>query len=232
MKKSLLGAGFILLAVYILFRDAFLWPTWGLPLWTLLFVLGFGYGAVQNALRRNYTSAYVCGVIALIILERHYDWLNVGTGTLVLAAVLAGIGLGMIFKPLLLQNRSFGFQFNNHREDILGDDFVGYKGNDTVFGNTTRYINDEDLTKVTGNLVFSGSSIYFANATILGDKAFYSGDAVFSNVKLYVPKDWNVEFAGDKVFSSIKTYPSPNPSGKTLVITGDYVFSNLEVFYI
>jgi hypothetical protein len=45
-------------------------------------------------------------------------------------------------------------------------------------------------------------------------------------------KDWNVEFAGDKVFSSIKTYPSPNPSGKTLVITGDYVFSNLEVFYI
>lgn len=229
MKKTLLGAGLILLAVYILFRDAFLWPTWGLSLWTLLFVLGFGYGAVQNALRRNYTSAYVCGIIALIILERHYGWLNVGTGTLVLAAVLAGIGLGMIFKPVLYR---FDFQYGPHREDVLEDDFVGEKGNDTIFGNTTRYINDEDLTKVTGNLVFSGSSIYFANATILGDKAFYSGDAVFSNVKLYVPKDWNVEFAGDKVFSSIKTYPSPNPSGKTLVITGDYVFSNLEVFYI
>ena len=229
MKKSLLGAGFILLAVYILFRDAFLWPTWGLPLWTLLFVLGFGYGAVQNALRRNYTSAYVCGVIALIILERHYGWLNVGTGTLVLAAVLAGIGLGMIFKPVMFR---FDYKFNSEGDQIVGGDFVGEKGNDTVFGNSTRYINDENLTKVTGNLVFSGSSIYFANATILGDKAFYSGDAVFSNVKLYVPKDWNVEFAGDKVFSSIKTYPSPNPSGKTLVITGDYVFSNLEVFYI
>ena len=229
MKKSLLGAGFILLAVYILFRDILLLPDFGISLWTLLFVLGFGYGAVQNALRRNYTSAYVCGVIALIILERHYGWLNVGTGTLVLAAVLAGIGLGMIFKPVLYR---FDFQYGPHREDVLEDDFVGEKGNDTIFGNTTRYINDEDLTKVTGNLVFSGSSIYFANATILGDKAFYSGDAVFSNVKLYVPKDWNVEFAGDKVFSSIKTYPSPNPSGKTLVITGDYVFSNLEVFYI
>ena len=229
MKKSLLGAGFILLAVYILFRDILLLPDFGISLWTLLFVLGFGYGAVQNALRRNYTSAYVCGVIALIILERHYGWLNVGTGTLVLAAVLAGIGLGMIFKPALY---CFDFQYGPHREDVLEDDFVGEKGNDTIFGNTTRYINDEDLTKVTGNLVFSGSSIYFANATILGDKAFYSGDAVFSNVKLYVPKDWNVEFAGDKLFSSIKTYPSPNPSGKTLVITGDYVFSNLEVFYI
>ena len=229
MKKSLLGAGFILLAAYILFRDTLLLPDFGISLWTLLFVIGFGYGAVQNVLRRNYTSAYVCGVIALIILERHYGWLNVGTGTLVLAAVLAGIGLGMIFKPVLYR---FDFQYGPHREDVLEDDFVGEKGNDTIFGNTTRYINDENLTRVTGNLVFSGSSIYFANATILGDKAFYSGDAVFSNVKLYVPKDWNVEFAGDKVFSSIKTYPSPNPSGKTLVITGDYVFSNLEVFYI
>ena len=229
MKKTLLGAGLILLAAYILFRDAFLWPTWGLPLWTLIFVLGFGYGAVQNALRRNYTSAYVCGVIALIILERHYGWLNVGTGTLVLAAVLAGIGLGMIFKPVMFR---FDYKFNSEGDQIVGGDFVGEKGNDTVFGNSTRYINDENLTKVTGNLVFSGSSIYFANATILGDKAFYSGDAVFSNVKLFVPKDWNVEFAGERVFSSIKTYPNHNPGGKTLVITGEYVFSNLEVFYI
>ena len=229
MKKTLLGAGFILLAVYILFRDAFLWPTWGLPLWTLLFVLGFGYGAVQNALRRNYTSAYVCGVIALIILERHYGWLNVGTGTLVLAAVLAGIGLGMIFKPVMFR---FDYKFNSEGDQIVGGDFVGEKGNDTVFGNSTRYINDENLTKVTGNLVFSGSSIYFANATIQGGEAIYSGDAVFSNVKLFVPKDWNVEFAGVRVFSSIKTYPNHNPGGKTLVITGEYVFSNLEVFYI
>ena len=229
MKKTLLGAGLILLAAYILFRDAFLWPTWGLPLWTLIFVLGFGYGAVQNALRRNYTSAYVCGVIALIILERHYGWLNVGTGTLVLAAVLAGIGLGMIFKPVMFR---FDYKFNSEGDQIVGGDFVGEKGNDTVFGNSTRYINDENLTKVTGNLVFSGSSIYFANATIQGGEAIYSGDAVFSNVKLFVPKDWNVEFAGVRVFSSIKTYPNHNPGGKTLVITGEYVFSNLEVFYI
>ena len=229
MKKTLLGAGLILLAAYILFRDAFLWPTWGLPLWTLLFVLGFGYGAVQNALRRNYTSAYVCGVIALIILERHYGWLNVGTGTLVLAALLAGIGLGMIFKPVMFR---FDYKFNSEGDQIVGGDFVGEKGNDTVFGNSTRYINDENLTKVTGNLVFSGSSIYFANATIQGGEAIYSGDAVFSNVKLFVPKDWNVEFAGERVFSSIKTYPNHNPGGKTLVITGEYVFSNLEVFYI
>ena len=229
MKKTLLGAGLILLAAYILFRDAFLWPTWGLPLWTLIFVLGFGYGAVQNVLRRNYTSAYVCGVIALIILERHYGWLNVGTGTLVLAALLAGIGLGMIFKPVMFR---FDYKFNSEGDQIVGGDFVGEKGNDTVFGNSTRYINDENLTKVTGNLVFSGSSIYFANATIQGGEAIYSGDAVFSNVKLFVPKDWNVEFAGERVFSSIKTYPNHNPGGKTLVITGEYVFSNLEVFYI
>ncbi|RRD31564.1 hypothetical protein EII38_04910 [Streptococcus minor] len=229
MKKSLLGAGLILLAAYILFKDTLLLPDFGISLWTLLFVLGFGFCSLQNLFRRNYTSAYVCGVIALIILERHYNWLNVGTSTLVLAAVLVGVGLSMIFKPILYR---FGVPFSNHDEDIWDDDFIGHKGNDTIFGNTTRYINDENLTRVTGDLVFSGTSIYFANATILGDKAIYSGDAVFSNIKLYVPKDWYVEFAGDKVFSSIKTHPIHHPSGKTLVITGDYVFSHLEVFYI
>ena len=135
----------------------------------------------------------------------------------------------MIFKPVMFR---FDYKFNSEGDQIVGGDFVEEQGNDTVFGNSTRYINDENLTKVTGNLVFSGSSIYFANATIQGGEAIYSGDAVFSNVKLFVPKDWNVEFAGERVFSSIKTYPNHNPGGKTLVITGEYVFSNLEVFYI
>lgn len=229
MKKTFLGVGLLLLAAYILLKDTFLFPDFGISLWTLLFVLGFGYCAIQNIVRRNYTSAYICGVISLIILERHYGWLNVGTGTLVLAAVLAGIGLGMIFKPVLYR---FGFPFESGDDIVLESGFSGAKGNDTVFGNTTRYINDENLTKITGDFVFSGGSIYFANATILGDKAVYSGDVIFSNVKLYVPKTWNVEFLGDRVFSNIKVYPSPNPGEKTLVITGDYVFSGLEVFYI
>lgn len=83
-----------------------------------------------------------------------------------------------------------------------------------------------------GDVVFSSASIYFDNALINGDKATYSGDAVFSSVKLYVPESWRVEMVGDRVFSGINLQPSGHPSEKTLVVTGDFVFSSLTVIYI
>ncbi|MDQ8819713.1 MULTISPECIES: LiaF transmembrane domain-containing protein [Streptococcus] len=229
MRKMFLGVGFILLALYLLFKDRLLLPDLGMSLWTLLLVLGFGYGTVQNIYRRNYISAYVCGIIAFVLLEKHYNWLNISTGTIVIAAVLAGLGLNMIFKP---RHKIYGFESGESTRNTIEGCFFQNHGPDTVFTNATRYINEGNLTNVSGDTVFSGVSIYFVNANMLGDVATYSGDAVFSNVKLYVPKNWNIEFRGDKVFSSIKNHSVENTAEKTLVITGDYVFSQLEIFYV
>ncbi|MHC5879225.1 hypothetical protein ACYT69_09895, partial [Streptococcus pyogenes] len=99
-------------------------------------------------------------------------------------------------KPKSTVSQFKDFQFGDGISDTIHDTidgtFSSNNDSDTVFGNTTRYINDENLTRVGGDVVFSGTSIYFANATILGDQAIYSGDAVFSSIKLYVPKDWHV----------------------------------------
>lgn len=231
MRKTFLGVGFIFLALYLLFKDRLLLPDFGVSFGTLLLVLGFGYGTVQNIYRRNYISAYVCGIIAFILLEKHYNWLNISTGTIVIAAVLAGFGLNMIFKP---RHKIYDFESGESmRNTIEGCFFQNHEPDtDTIFSNVTRYINDSNLTNVSGDTVFSGVSIYFVHANMLGDVATCSGDAVFSSVKLYVPKNWNVEFRGDKVFSSIKNHSVENTAEKTLVITGDYVFSQLEIFYV
>lgn len=231
MRKNLLGIGLVLLAVYLLLKDTFILPDLGIPVWTLIIVVGAIYWAVQNFLRKDYGGSYVCGVIALIVLERHFNWLHVSTGTLIMAAVLAGVGLGMIFKPAL-GHRHYGFDIYQDGDDFFDKDMSEDQGKDTVFGNSTRYINDDNLSRVSGDLVFSGTSIYFANATILGQQAVYTADAVFSTVKLYVPRNWDVQFTGDKVFSMTYIPQSGMSTDKTLVITGDYVFSRLEVFYI
>lgn len=223
MKKTYWGFIFLFLAAYLLLRDTFVIPYFGISFWPLLFIIGFGIGTLQNLVRKNYTSAYICGVITFIILENQFGWFGINTSTIITAAVLAGIGLSMIFKPR-------GKWFS-------GDPFYnGFNGSstgaDTIFGNATRYINDANLIDVDGDVVFSSATFYFDNAVILGDKATYSGDAVFSNVKLFVPKDWNVEFVGDRVFSTIQLYPHATSAEKTLVVTGDFVFSRLQVFYI
>ncbi len=239
MKKTLLGIGLILFAAYVLLRDSLALPSLEIPIWTLIFVIGFGFNALQSLLRRDYMSAYICGVIAFIFLENHYDWLIVGTGTLILAAVLAGIGFSLVWKPkrrsatIKIKEKSIGEHVRDRVFEQVGEKGSDYQksDSDTIFGSKTRYING-DFVDVSGDTVFASTVIYFDNALILGDKGAYSGDAVFSSVKLYVPQDWSVEFVGDQVFSNIKAQPSGMPAEKQLIVTGDFVFSSLEVIYI
>ncbi|KXT77685.1 hypothetical protein [Streptococcus sp. DD13] len=81
-------------------------------------------------------------------------------------------------------------------------------------------------------MVFGSKCLYFDQAVMLGDQATYSGDAVFSTVKLYVPRQWAVDYVGDKILSSIKIVGAPTTSEKQLLVTGDLVFSSMEIHYI
>lgn len=238
MKKTVLGIGLILFAGYVLFRDSLHLPSLDIPIWTLAIVAFFVVNAIQNLMRKDYIGTYVCSAIAFIFLERHYDWLTVGTGTLILAAVLAGIGFSMIFKPkrhsfVTINEKPIGDYVRDRVSESVGEnaDARFHSKSDTVFGNKTRYING-DFVDVAGDVVFSSTTVYFDNAIILGDKATYSGDAVFSSVKLYVPSNWRVEVVGDQVLSGINVPPSVVTPEKILVVTGDFVFSSLTVVYI
>lgn len=231
MKKTLLGLGLIGLAFVILFKD--LIGLEGLPLWPMAGAIGFGILALNNLFDGEWVGAGVLGVLSFSCINSIFDWFEISLGTLILVAVLLGIGFSMILKPkknrIIINGKPLGDYIHEQKSDTLGK---GESNGDTVFGNATRYVNDDNFIDVGGNVVFSGNAIYFDNATILGDVATYSGDAVFSRVTLYVPKNWKVEFTGDRVFSTLDVRPSGELTDKTLMITGDYVFSRLMVVYI
>lgn len=233
MKKTLIGIGLIALAAFLLFRD-YLNIQLDLPIWQLLLALFFAVDAIQNLFRKSYTISLCEAVIVFILLNQHYHWLRVGTGTIVVAGILLCIGIQMIFK----KQKSFGYYRSKSGLDkVVGwakdDDMekVTSSDSDTVFGGSTRYI-DTPVTNVSGDTVFSTSSVYFTEGTILGDKATYSGDTVFSTLKLYVPKTWSVRVTGDTVMSAVKVHPSGAQTDKILEVTGDFVFSRLEVHYL
>lgn len=230
MKKTLLGVGLLLAAVYLLFGHSLPLPDLGISFWSLLFILGFGCLAIQALLRRKWTEAYVFAIITFILLNNQFEWLEVGTGTIVLAAVLAGIGCNFLLTSK--ENKIFikgkPFEFYLHGKHTSSGETAS---SDTVFGSATRYINGE-IGDVSGDVVFASTMLYFDNAQLPTGYATYSGDAVFSSVKLYVPQDWRVEFTGDRVFSNVKMQPQSASSSKVLMITGDLVFSSLEIIYI
>lgn len=231
MKKILLGLVFLFAAIYLLFGDALSMPDLGIPFWSLIFIVGFGFATVQHILRRKWTSAYVFGIITFILLNNQFEWLEVGTGTLILAAILAGMGGNLLLAPKDSKLFIKGKPIEDYIRGRVSTSGASSTNSDTIFGSATRYING-DIGEVGGDLVFASASLYFDNANLPTGYATYSGDAVFSSVKLYLPQDWSVEFRGDRVFSSVKMDNQPSHSDKVLVITGDLVFSSLEVIFI
>lgn len=231
MKKTLLGVGLLLAAVYLLFGHSLPLPDLGISFWSLLFILGFGFLAIQALLRRKWGETYVFAVITFVLLNNQFEWLEVGTGTIVLAAVLAGIGCHFLLtskeNTLFIKGKPIEFYI---REKYASSG-ASSTHSDTVFGSATRYING-DIGDVSGDVVFASTMLYFDNAQLPTGYATYSGDVVFSSVKLYVPQDWRVEFIGDRVFSNVKMQPQSASSSKVLTITGDLVFSSLEIIYI
>lgn len=215
MKKTILGIGFILGAGLLLFKDYIDFPAIGMPMWRLLLMIWLGLSGLHRLLRRDWQGSFIFAVISFILLNGEFQWLKVSTFTIVAAAILLNIGFSILFKP-----KRFSIKVEGGTEA------------DTIFRSGTRYVTDEDLVDLSGDVVFGSSSIYVDNATMLGDKATYSGDTVFSSVRLYVPKNWRVDFTGERVFSSVTIRPNPSETTKTLIITGDVVFSSFEVIYI
>lgn len=231
MKKILLGLAFLAAAIYLLFGKALPIPNLGIPFWPLLFILGFGFLAVHRLLHGKWMEAYVFSILTFVLLNHQFDWLAVGTGSIILAAILAGIGGSLIFSPkegrLFIGGKPIE-AFRNDSED-LGS--TSATDSDTVYGSATRYING-DIVELSGDVVFASAVLYFNHANLPSGSATYSGDAVFSNVKLYLPQDWSVEFRGDRVFSTVKMDTKFSSTDKTLVIAGDLVFSSLEIIAV
>ncbi|VUX00126.1 Uncharacterised protein [Streptococcus constellatus] len=105
MRKTIIGVAFIVLAALVLFQGQFGLPYLNINIWTLAVIAGFGYFSLDNFLKRNWAAGFIFGYIALVIANSHYHFLQISSGTLFGASVLACIGLSLIFKPQNIWSR-------------------------------------------------------------------------------------------------------------------------------
>lgn len=222
MRKKIFGIGFLVLAAWVLLQGTFGIPLIRFNFWPLLGVIFFGYYALENLQERDYTSALVLGVIALIIADNFYDFLPISTGTLILAAVLAAIGFGMIFRPRKIwkiKNKEGLEGFSSGKDGI-------------TFGSGSRYINSEDFVYDRVSCSFGSAAIYFDNARIVGESATFDVEVSFGTVTLYVPSSWQVELEVDNAFGTVSNPCNVNSKDKTLYVKGEVAFSSLKIIYI
>ncbi|HEM3941126.1 TPA: hypothetical protein U1V53_000891 [Streptococcus suis] len=219
MKKYGLGIALLGLAGLVLFQDYL--PAIELPLWKLVLVVVWSYLLLKAIIRRQLVTSFVWGTLVFIILNNHFDWVEIDTWTVILGSILACAGLKLLIKPRrnrdMIDTKSFG-------TGVIGD-----KGRETAFGSSTRYIHDDNFLHDSVEVAFGSSTVYFDQAVILGDKAEFHIDAAFSNVTLYLPADWQAVVELDSAMSTTNNYAS-EPKEKVLLVTGDMAFSTLNIY--
>lgn len=219
MKKYGLGIALLVLAGLVLFQDYL--PSIELPLWKLALVVGWSYLFLKAIIRRQLVTSFVWGTLVFIILNNHFDWVDIDTWTVILGSILACAGLKLLIKPRRSKNMVDTKSF------VTG--VIGDKGRDTAFGSSTRYIHEENFIHDSVDVAFGSSTIYFDQAVILGDKAEFHIDAAFSSVDLYLPANWQAVVELDSSMSAVNNYAT-GMGEKMLHITGDMAFSTLTIY--
>ncbi|ASW51060.2 LiaF transmembrane domain-containing protein [Streptococcus suis] len=218
MKRLLIGAAVIGLAVLVLLRDS-LGLHLAMPFWTTVwFVLTFVTG-FHRLVKLDWLASIFCFGLAFIAANSVYEWVEFGTWNMFLSLVLLCLGLKLIFKP---RKRRLT---HGAVTGVIGD-----KGRETAFGFSTRYIHDDNFLHDSVEVAFGSSTVYFDQAIILGDKAEFHIDAAFASVDLYLPANWQAVVELDSSMSAVNNYAT-GMGEKMLHITGDMAFSTLNIYY-
>ncbi|MGT2929220.1 LiaF transmembrane domain-containing protein [Streptococcus dentasini] len=221
MKKYFLGIVLLFLSVFLLFKD-YLMPS-PLSIWALLALVFLAYHAIKSLLTGSIMGLGICGVLIVIILNSQYHFIRIETWTLFLAVILACIGLELIFNPEHKWHRTLTYgRFYSSSND----------GKEYNFGNSTRYIHNDNFLSDKAEVNFGNSTIYFDNALILGDTANFEVEVNFGNITLYIPKDWYVDLQVKTALGMAQAPQRLSGQNKRLVVTGDVNFGRLSIEYI
>ena len=149
------------------------------------------------------------------------------------AALLGSIGLGMIFKP----NKGIHIDVQNHLHDnseVTTEQGTGEKIHfENNFGESIKYINSDNFMKGTFENNFGAMSIYFDNAIIQPGGAVVYAECNFGEMQLFIPKEWRVANYLNHSFGNIRESGyCEGTSASTLTLKGEANFGEIVIHYI
>ena len=95
--KKVLGIGFLVVAVVVLYFGFVGWPSLDVNIWALFPVGLFLFFTLENLVKKDYKASIMCLIIAFIIANAILDLLLLSSGVVIGAGVLACVGIGFLF---------------------------------------------------------------------------------------------------------------------------------------
>ena len=95
--KKVLGIGFLVVAVVVLYFGFVGWPSLDVNIWALFPVGLFLFFTLENLVKKDYKASLMSLIIAFIIANATLDLLPLSSGLVIGAGVLACVGIGFLF---------------------------------------------------------------------------------------------------------------------------------------
>lgn len=95
--KKVLGIGFLVVAVVVLYFGFVEWPSLDVNIWALFPVGLFLFFTLENLVKKDYKASLMSLTIAFIIANAILDLLPLSSGLVIGVGVLACVGIGFLF---------------------------------------------------------------------------------------------------------------------------------------
>ena len=95
--KKVVGIGFLVVAVVVLYFGFIGWPSLDVNIWALFPVGLFLFFTLENLVKKDYKASLMSLIIAFIIANAILDLLPLSSGLVIGAGVLACVGIGFLF---------------------------------------------------------------------------------------------------------------------------------------
>ena len=95
--KKVLGIGFLVIAVAVLYFGFVGWISLDVNIWALFPVGLFLFFTLENLVKKDYKASLMCLIIAFIITNAILDILPLSSGLVIGTGVLACVGIGFLF---------------------------------------------------------------------------------------------------------------------------------------
>ena len=95
--KKVVGIGFLVVAVVVLYFGFIGWPSLDVNIWALFPVGLFLFFTLENLVKKDYEASLMSLIIAFIIANAILDIVPLSSGLVIGAGVLACVGIGFLF---------------------------------------------------------------------------------------------------------------------------------------
>lgn len=202
--------------------------------WSVIATIALVALFAKSIAKRNFLGILLSGALLYIIYQGPLHLLYISPWLLLLAAVLASIGLSMLFKkkPPARPPVYGGVQ-------VMSQTYENDDGNNpqakVSFGAATKYLRAGSLESGQFEVSFGELEVFFDQVALNPGGAQIFVNCSFGSIKLFVPRYWQVIDRTQSTIGGVNNTNSFPPSEQptpTIVLTGNVTLGEVEVVYV